>query len=109
MVHLRQKANGYYGYLNEDVRETLGSMQDTTQHLSSSIQFTPDGDLAEHSLNVLSGGLNCYGELAVESGDVLINPNLLPIYADNAAAAADGLENGRVYRTPAGLLGIRYL
>lgn len=109
MVHLREKANGYYGYLSEDVRETLGQVQDVVQHLSSEIQFTPGGDLAEHSLNVLSGGLNCFGELAVVSGDVILNANLLPVHADNAAAAAAGLEVGRVYATGDGTLKIRYL
>jgi len=109
MIHLRHKGNGYYGYLNEDIRETLGEIQDVVQHLSSEIQYTPDGDLAEHSLNVMSGGLNCFGELAVVSGYVVINTNLLPVHADNAAAATAGLENGHVYRTPDGTLKIRYL
>jgi hypothetical protein len=109
MVHLREKANGYYGYLSEDVRETLGGVQDVVQHLSSEIQYTPDGDLAEHSLNVMSGGLNCFGELAVVSGYVVLNANLVPVYADNAAAATAGLEVGRVYATADGTLKIRYL
>ncbi len=104
MVHLREKANGYYGYLSEDVRETLGGVQDVVQHLSSEIQYTPDGDLAEHSLNVMSGGLNCYGELAVVSGYIVLNANLVPVHADNAAAGVAGIEVGQVYVTPAGAL-----
>ena len=104
MIHLRERANGYYGYLSEDVRETLAEVQDVVQHLSSEIQFTPGGDLAEHSLNVLSGGLNCFGELAVVSGYVVLNANLVPVHADNAAARAAGLEIGRIYVTPTGAL-----
>jgi hypothetical protein len=104
MVHLREKANGYYGYLSEDVREALGKLQDVVQHLTSEIQYTPDGDLAEHSLNVMSGGLNCFGELAVVSGYVVLNANLVPVHADNAAAGVAGIEVGQVYVTPAGAL-----
>ena len=109
MIKLKEHNNGYFGYMSQEVKDSLADMQAVTQHLSSEIQFTPDGDLAEHSLNVMSGGLNCFGELAVVSGEVVLNNNLLPVHADNAAATTAGLEVGRVYATTDGTLKIRYL
>ena len=108
-ISLKNHNNGYFGYMSQDVKNTLAEMQDVTQHLSSEIQFTPNGDLAEHSLNVFGGGLNCYGELAVVSGNVVLNHSLLPVHADNDAAHTAGLEVGRVYSTPDGTLKIRYI
>ena len=46
MIKLKEHNNGYFGYMSQEVKDSLADMQAVTQHLSSEIQFTPDGDLA---------------------------------------------------------------
>jgi hypothetical protein len=106
MAHdLQHDDGGYYGYLSQDVRDALSETQAVAQHLHSSVVYNPSGDIGMHSLTVLSK-LLVEGELVAHGGKLLIDPNKMPVYADNAAAISAGLEVGHVYRTDTGDLKI---
>jgi hypothetical protein len=110
MIDLKKQHDGYYGYLNQNIRDALSETQKTAAHFDTSFVVGSGGDVATHGLTIMSGGLKVesdaevYGELIIVSGKLLLNPSLAPHYADNAAALAAGLELGHVYVTPDGTL-----
>jgi hypothetical protein len=107
-ISLKDHNNGYFGYMSQDVKDALAELQDVTQHMHSSMVYNPNGDIGMHSLTVLNN-MRVVGELEVSSGKIVMDHTQLPIYADNAAALADGLEVGHVYATAAGALMITHL
>lgn len=110
MIDLKKHHDGYYGYLNQNIRDALSETQKTAAHFDTSFVVGGGGDVATHGLTIMSGGLKVesdaevYGELSLVSGKLAINSNLVPKHADNAAALAAGLEIGHVYVTPDGTL-----
>ena len=112
MIDLKTHIDGYYGYLNPEIREALADTQKTAAHFDTSFVVGGTGNVATHGLTIMSGGLDVEsdakitGELEVSSGKVVFNHNLIPIHADSTAALTAGVELGHVYATPDGTLKI---
>lgn len=99
-MDLRYYDGGYYGYLNEEVRKAIGDTQATTNHIE--VVDPATSTLAIDGLVVGQHGLSMIGEFI---GGHMHLPTL-PVYEDNASAAAV-LAVGDVYRTSTGELRIR--
>jgi hypothetical protein len=110
MIDLKTHKDGYYGYLNQDIREALAATQERAAHFDTSFVVGGPTGVATHGLTIMSGGLKVesdaaiVGELLLVSGKLVINSTVVPKHADNAAALAAGLEIGHVYITPDGTM-----
>ena len=112
MIDLKTHKEGYYGYLNPEIREALADTQKAAAHFDTTFLVGGPTGVATHGLTIMSGGLDVEsdakitGELEVSSGKVVFNHNLIPIHADSTAAVTAGVELGHVYATPDGTLKI---
>jgi len=112
MIDLKTHKEGYYGYLNPEIREALADTQKAAAHFDTTFMVGGSTGVATHGLTIMSGGLDVEsdakitGELEVSSGKVVFNHNLIPIHADSATAVAAGVGLGHVYATPDGTLKI---
>jgi hypothetical protein len=110
MIDLKKQHDGYYGYLNQNIRDALSETQKTAAHFDTSFVVGSSGDVATHGLTIMSGGLKVesdaqiIGELELVAGKLVINSMLIPKHEDNAAALSAGLEIGHVYVTSDGTL-----
>lgn len=102
-MSLLNNEGGYWGYMNDDVRQALANAADSIDRQSPNskgeyIQLLDDAfwTVAVNSLEVGVGGAGFLGPVTMST---------LPTYADNAAAAS--LANGEVYKTATGELRIK--
>ena len=110
MIDLSKHNEGYYGYLNPEVREALSETQRVAQHFDTEFTVGADGGVGVHALTIMSGGLNVLSDinamsgLNLESAVVTLNMAQLVRYENQAEAVAAGLPVGRVYATSDGTL-----
>lgn len=95
---LRWYDNGYWGYLHEDVRETIA-------HKLWPIQVVDpvQGHLAVNQWEVGFDGLGVLGN----TDTLTLKISGCPEYADDTAAGVGGLVAGQVYKTATGELRIK--
>lgn len=115
-VNLHTYNQGYYGYLDAQVRDTLGQVQDLANNAGSGslvgIQDNATGvvltlddvnKLTAEKITVtdtLTATILDSQALSCTGGTVLLTG--LHVYSDNADAVSGGIGTGSLYRTPSG-------
>ena len=98
-MDLRYYDGGYYGYMSEDVRMTIGGMQVVTDNIA-----VVDESLGHLAVNQWEVGIEGLGVLGNTQLDTLRIVNL-PTFTDDASASS--LSANTVYKTPTGELRIK--
>ena len=106
-MRLKDNKNGYWGYMNEEVRHALAAVADSiTVEPDTNPQIIMSNDLgvAVNQLEVGLVGATFLGPAGFTQAIAFTN---IPTYADDAAAGSGGLLAGYIYKTAGGDLKIK--